>query len=302
MRLALGTVGSGDTRGRLPVPVTTARGLAASLAAQQGSSGARRDVDLFVGTGRRAQALVGPVAATQGDDLKPGQLRLESDFRAHERDLHHLRLDPEHRSSGSSQFTLAGLQAIKDAVERARPGARLVVVDLRQESHGLVNGQPVEWMGPHNQANRGKSPQAVAADEGRRLAEVGGQSEAALCARAGVEYLRLPVTDHLTPDEATVEQLVALARTLAGQDAWVHFHCKAGRGRTTTFLALWEMLHTDPARLDGKRVLERQRDLGGIDILKTKDPSVDGGSSLARRDFALSFADRLARDGVGARA
>lgn len=291
MRTALGLLGSGELRRRAPVLLAASR--AEPSGAPLASTGAAQPLDAFLGTGRRAQPLLQPVPATQGDDLKPGQLRLESDFRPHERDLHHFRLDLEHGSSGSSQFTLAGLKSIQAAVAQARPGARLVVVDLRQESHGLLHGAPVEWMGTHNQANQGKSPQAVAADEGRRLASVGGQSEATLCESAGVEYLRLPVTDHLTPDEATVAQLVALARQLEGQGAWVHFHCKAGRGRTTTFMALWEMLHTDPARLEGKAVLERQRELGGIDILKTKLPMQDGGSSLARRNFALGFAARL---------
>lgn len=298
MRTAQGASGSGDALWRAARAQASPSVGQATSGASLVASGAWRSQDAFMGTGRLPQPLLRPVPATQGDDLKPGQIRLESDFRPNERDLHHFRLDPEHGCSGSSQFTLTGLRSIQKAVQQARPGARLVVVDLRQESHGLLHGAPVEWMGPHNQANRGLRPEAAAADEARRLLEVGGQSEAALCASAGVEYVRLPVTDHLTPDAATVERLLALARDLEDQGAWVHFHCKAGRGRTTTFMALWEMLHTNPSGLDATRVLEHQRDLGGIDLLATKLPIIDGGTSAARRGFVLGFAARLVADGA----
>lgn len=291
----MGVTGSGEVQRRVTVPSGAPSLVAANLDAPSPLSGARHVHDEFLGTGRRTQPLLRPVPATQGDDLGPGQIRLESDFRPHERDLHHLRLDLMNGSSGSSQFTAKGLSTIKAEVERARPGARLVVIDLRQESHGLLHGEPVEWMGHHNQANRGKSPDAVSAAEERRLHEVGAVSEAAVCAAAGVEYLRLPVTDHLAPDDATLRRFVALATKLECEGAWVHFHCKAGKGRTTTFMALWELLRTKPEALDAKRVLERQRDLGGADLLKVKLPMLDGGASRQRRDVLFAFADERRR-------
>lgn len=287
--------GSGHLQQRVRALQGASGPAAVAESAFEAGSGALRLLDSFLGSGRLSAPMLRPVPATQGDDLAPGQIRLESDFRLGERDLHHFRLDPQNRSSGSSQFTAKGLETIKAEVERARPGARLVVIDLRQESHGLLHGEPVEWMGTHNQANRGKSPEAAAADEARRLFEAGAKSEAEVCAAAGVEYVRLPVTDHLTPDAATLQQFVALARKLEREGAWVHFHCKAGRGRTTTFMALWEMLRTKPEDLDATRVLERQRDLGGVDLLKTKLPILDGGSSRARRDFVLGFAEQVRR-------
>lgn len=274
----------------------------APLAPTAPPSGLQRLFDTFLGSGRRAAPLQRPVFASQGDDLKPGQVRLESDFRPLERDLHHFRLDAAQGASGSSQFTVAGLKTIQDAVQQARPGARLVIVDLRQESHGLLHGQPVEWMGPHNQANRGKTPQAVAADEARRLQEVGGVSEAEVCAKAGVDYVRLPVTDHLTPDAATVARFLALAAQWEREGAWVHFHCKAGRGRTTTFMALWQMYRGRHGSIDAAAVAGQQRALGGIDLLRVKPQAEDGGSSEARRDFVLGFPGVLMGTAVGARA
>jgi len=58
-----------------------------------------------------------------------------------------------------------------------------------------------------------------------------------------VEYLRIPVTDHCAPGDDALEKLCRL-REKARQDpkSWVHFHCHGGDGRTTTFLALYDVL------------------------------------------------------------
>jgi hypothetical protein len=58
-----------------------------------------------------------------------------------------------------------------------------------------------------------------------------------------VEYLRIPVTDHCAPGDAALDELRRL-RSKARKDpkSWVHFHCHGGDGRTTTFLALYDML------------------------------------------------------------
>ena len=60
--------------------------------------------------------------------------------------------------------------------------------------------------------------------------------------QAGVRYVRLMVTDHLRPTDAEVDRFITTARNLP-EDGWVHFHCHAGRGRTTMFLVLWDILH-----------------------------------------------------------
>jgi hypothetical protein len=56
-----------------------------------------------------------------------------------------------------------------------------------------------------------------------------------------VQYVRIPVTDHCAPDQEALNTLEDLAAR-APSDAWFHFHCHGGDGRTTTFLALYDML------------------------------------------------------------
>lgn len=57
-----------------------------------------------------------------------------------------------------------------------------------------------------------------------------------------VEYMRIPVTDHCAPTESTLRDIRYLESMSSGWDNWVHFHCHGGDGRTTTFLALYDML------------------------------------------------------------
>ena len=56
-----------------------------------------------------------------------------------------------------------------------------------------------------------------------------------------VQYVRIPVTDHCAPDQDALKTLKDLASE-APSDAWFHFHCHGGDGRTTTFLMLYDML------------------------------------------------------------
>jgi protein-tyrosine phosphatase len=59
--------------------------------------------------------------------------------------------------------------------------------------------------------------------------------------RTDAGYLRLTVTDHLRPQDGEVDRFLA---ALAGHpaDGRIHVHCRGGDGRTTTFMAMVDML------------------------------------------------------------
>lgn len=214
------------------------------------------------------------------------------------------------RVSGSSQFSLAGLALLR---EQFPP--RAVVVDLRRESHGFLGGAAVSWRLPDNQGNPGRDAAVVAQAEAGLLAAVderpdvvvardakrGGPtpltlgplaavSEAQAAASLGLGYLRLAVSDHARPDDAVVERFVRFYRSLPS-DVWLHFHCRGGAGRTTTFMALVDMLR-NAQTVDFKDVVARQRALGGSDLAKTSGGG-PGRDALARErlDFLRRFYD-----------
>lgn len=192
--------------------------------------------------------------------------------------------------SGSAQFSREGWQRLREKLE----GRDIVVVDLRQESHGFVNGEiPVSWRGEHNTANMGLTPEEIEEDEQGRLQAItrGGitaisfddpsrpstvievtsaWAERGMVEADGQRYVRVPVTDHRRPESEEVERFLTLVRELP-EGAWVHFHCQAGLGRTTLFMAMLDMLmNANEVSFDD--ILTRQQSLGGIDLRDVGSP------------------------------
>jgi len=71
----------------------------------------------------------------------------------------------------------------------------------------------------------------------------------------GVKYIRLPVTDHNGPAIEIIDQFVHVVQT--HKDKWLHIHCLGGKGRTTTFLTLLDIIH-NAKNLDLVSIGQRQ--------------------------------------------
>jgi len=93
-------------------------------------------------------------------------------------------------------------------------------------------------------------------------------NEEQLCRSASVAYLRCPVADHHAPMLETIDRFVERARSLKEAD-WLHVHCEAGDGRTTMFLAMFQMIHA-PDRRSLAEIVRQQKALGGIDLLDSR--------------------------------
>jgi hypothetical protein len=220
----------------------------------------------------------------------------------------------ELRISGSSEFSELGLRLL-----RARlPVSRFTVVDLRQESHGFAAGLPVSWEANHDWGNAGRTQAAVVADEERRLAELGSRPRAELVRLdqgwgreklavvpvvpsptrterqvvegAGLEYARFATPDHLYPDDATTDRFVTFARERLDA-GWMHFHCKAGIGRTTVFMTMADMMR-NARRVPRDEIIRRQGRYAGYDLEKIAAPGAwNAETSRKRRDFVRAFYD-----------
>jgi len=201
--------------------------------------------------------------------------------------------------SGSSEFTEKGLKDIA-----ARTGAsRLTVVDLREESHGYVDGKPVRWSDERNWTHRGASPDEVRRDEEWRLLEAklmsGGkafvQTEEELCHSIGAGYQRIPVSDHSAPEDCDVDRFVSFVKDCP-PGTWLHFHCREGKGRTTSFMAMYDMMR-NAGDVSLHDIIERQRQLGGYDLFSTDKYSGSYKLPLAeRRKELLSGFYQYCRD------
>lgn len=206
-------------------------------------------------------------------------------------------LDELH-ASGSGQFSEDGLKAILSRLNTSQP---ITVVDLRQESHGFANGIAVSWYASHDAANVGKSLTEIEADESKRLQELLSQkdvsiedvlrktddvidkttpmvvsvekvaTEKELTQSLNVGYFRIPVTDHLPPTKDDVERFLTFVRSLPA-NTWLHFHCEAGDGRTTSFLSMYDMFR-NAKNVSFDDIIERQYRLGGINLAEMPEKS-----------------------------
>lgn len=192
------------------------------------------------------------------------------------------------------------------------PRAPIYDVDLRQESHGFADGMPVSWFEERNQANEGKSPDEVLADETARLSGLAGEEttfapeekndrkrfDAVTCTPAdvkteketvealGFRYARFYVTDRNKPDAETVEAFLAFVESLP-RDAWVHFHCHAGHGRTTSFLVMYDMIRNP--EVPAAEIIERQYLIGGSDLTALKKAEWKNERIVERLDMLYEF-------------
>lgn len=197
-------------------------------------------------------------------------------------------------------------------------GTNVIVVDLRQESHALLGEHPVSWYGEKNWANKGTTLTEVLADEVGRIKSLAvagsatvsrvyakdengrlttvrvedlcherAQSEESACSFMALGYFRIPVTDHSRPADTDVDRFIQFVRVLA-PGAWLHFHCHAGDGRTTTFMLLYDMLLN--ARVLGlEELAARQHLLGGVDVLHSPHSGWKGELYNERADFVRRF-------------
>lgn len=169
------------------------------------------------------------------------------------------------RISGSAQFSSPAWAILR----RGQLSGTVLDVDLRQESHGFLNGAAVTWAAEDDWSNVAMGHNQAIAVENDRLATLGRQkavspptadafkqtgadkgpivevrdvtSEQQVVLASGADYLRLTVTDHLRPRDQEVDRFRA-ALAARPTDGRVHVHCRGGDGRTTTFMALFDML------------------------------------------------------------
>ena len=195
---------------------------------------------------------------------------------------------------GSRQFSVSQLAYIKNKFSNTP----ITIIDVRQESHGFLDGFPISWRDEHNAANRGKTNSEVEATQQALLDNLKQQttvnvmammpnpqtgalqfksipmppkvvlSEADLAKKMGLGYERFYVTDESQPTHAEYQRFVQFVSNVP-PGTWLYFHCQAGEGRTTTFMILYDcMKNGDQVSFDD--IVKRQIALGGKDFTQDK--------------------------------
>lgn len=209
-------------------------------------------------------------------------------------------------ASASGQFSVLGLQTMIKVI----PVTDITIIDLREESHGFLNGDGVSWYGYRNWANRGKSLDDIQNDEQQRLQFIFEEKKAtvqtknipriayevdveevlteqAVAQAQGVNYIRLPITDHLRPEDSDVDQFLEIVKAFP-DSSWLHFHCAAGKGRASTFFVMYDMYRNAKVAACNDIIL-RQELIGGKDLSEYEDDDWKTTYAAERLDFLKNF-------------
>ncbi|WP_242982122.1 MULTISPECIES: GxGYxYP domain-containing protein [unclassified Clostridium] len=181
--------------------------------------------------------------------------------------------------SGSQQFSEYNLPILVKAIGTSLP---ITVVDLRQESHGFINGFAVSWANSKNNANEGLTREQVLEDEtsklksiklnipitfynhpGKIIVPTKVQDENELVKTKDLLYNRITVRDGGIPSDDMVDYFIDFVKTQP-KNSWLHFHCKEGVGRTTLFMIMYDMIK-NYKEVNVDEIIKRQLALAGFD-------------------------------------
>lgn len=190
--------------------------------------------------------------------------------------------------SGSGQFSKKSLEKVIEAI----PNWNITVVDLRQEPHAFLNYMAVTWYSDRNWTNTGMTLDQIELDQLERIQQLKEaskvlvydgkhqeesfsvtpkivESEQEISVNLGLGYVRITATDHIRPSDQAVDDFVAFVKTME-EGTWLHLHCSAGRGRTTTFMALYDMMKNS-GKVSLEDIVKRQKLIGGLDLFEMSD-------------------------------
>lgn len=95
------------------------------------------------------------------------------------------------------------------------------------------------------------------------------QTERELAEAEGMHYMRLACPDHCWPPAEVIDSFIDFARN-EEDDAWLHFHCQAGSGRTGAFMTIYEMMQKPDAPVE--EILKHQAQTGSGNLVERSAP------------------------------
>lgn len=190
--------------------------------------------------------------------------------------------------AGGGEFSKESLKTMLNFLHTKN----VMIIDLRQEPHGLLNSNAISWYAPENAANAGKKSAQIEQEQAALLTALGEQktaivnnilkkspegkiekvktieylvhqanSEQELVNQMNLKYKRIYVQDHHIPSEKEVDRFLEIARNLP-ENRWIYFHCRAGEARTSTFMIMYD-IYRNAKQVSLSDIFVRQTLLGG---------------------------------------
>lgn len=193
-----------------------------------------------------------------------------------------LRDIPTLNISGSAQFTKDQLLNLKNSINKDN----ICIVDLRQESHGMINDLAISFLNPYKDLNNGFTTEQTIKAENSLLnkIKIGNNiqlykhtgifikditvdfisNESQLVTEADMQYKRFAVKDNSAPTPDIVDEFVEFIKNKP-DDIHLHFHCAAGKGRTTSFMVMYQAMKNN-SNLTLEQLLSYQYNIGGVNL------------------------------------
>lgn len=182
--------------------------------------------------------------------------------------------------SGSAQFKPTQLENIKSKINILDT----YIVDLRQESHGFINDEAVSFYSPDRILNNGfNSVETLNSEiENFSLFKVSdvanifnrsgafrealtvekSEIELNLVKSTGLNYILFSTRDSYIPTPSMTDSFVNFV-VKTPSTTHLHFHCDYGEGRTTMFMAMFQMMKESKNKTLAE-ILKEQLAAGGI--------------------------------------
>lgn len=193
-----------------------------------------------------------------------------------------LRDIPTLNISGSAQFTKDQLLNLKNSINKDN----ICIVDLRQEYHGMINDLAISFLNPYKDLNNGFTTEQTIKAENSLLnkIKIGNtiqlykhtgifikditvdfiSNESQLVTEADMQYKRFAVKDNSAPTPDIVDEFVEFIKNKP-DDIHLHFHCAAGKGRTTSFMVMYQAMKNN-SNLTLEQLLSYQYNIGGVNL------------------------------------
>ena len=170
--------------------------------------------------------------------------------------------------------------AAERAVAAAASTAPAAMANVRIENFGRVNDH--YYRGAQPKGSDFADLAVLGIKTVIDLAEEGDRAEEGNATKAGMKFVRIPMTTHETPGPQTIAKFLALVNDPASQPVYVH--CMGGRHRTGVMTAIYRM--TADAWTPLRAFSEMKQYKFGADFLHQEF-----------KDFVLGFTAAAAPDG-----
>lgn len=202
--------------------------------------------------------------------------------------------------SGSSQFSHEGFNTL---IKSIGENYKIIDIDLRQESHGFINGEPINW--PHIYSSPESTLQEITAAENKKLNSISINkpvtysnlpcktvipkiviNEETFIKEKNMIYMRFPVIDGSIPTQEIVDKFIDFLKNQP-ENSWLHFHCKAGIGRTTTFMTMYD-IYKNGKTIPLEDIINRQ-----VALAKMGEDEKNSFLSQKRIEFLTNFYNKF---------